>query len=35
MGLEDMPITAGYTLMGLTVVDNATGVTLSRRTPAD
>jgi len=34
MGLEDMPTTA-YTLMGLTVVDCATGVTLSRRTPAD
>jgi hypothetical protein len=25
----------GYVLMGLTVVDCATGVTLSRRTPAD
>ena len=25
----------GYALMGLTVVDCATGVTLSRRTPAD
>ena len=25
----------GYVLMGLTVVDTATGVTLSRRTPAD
>ncbi len=25
----------GYTLLGLTVVDGATGVALSRRTPAD
>ncbi len=25
----------GYALLGLTIVDTATGVTLSRRTPAD
>ena len=29
------PRVTGYALLGLTIVDTATGVTLSRRTPAD